>query len=457
VTFENYRHIVFLGIGGIGMSSLARYFNSIGKYEVQGYDLTPSDLTRQLVSEGIGITFEDQIYSLRNLSELDKANTLVVYTPAIPEDLYLKKYFFSEGYTLIKRALALGIATEDTTNLSVAGTHGKTTTSCILAHLLRTSQTEHVAFLGGISTNIDSNYYNSIRDKSKAVSVSEADEYDRSFLQLKPKHAVITSMDADHLDIYGEAEELEKSFIEFANCVRSDGKVVLHYSLKHTIDPDIDFLTYGIDYGTYHGTNIRILQGAFHFDLVHSEFQIKNIRMGMPGIHNIENAIAAVSLYHLNGGDPKQIKKALATFQGVKRRFQYITKEPFVYIDDYAHHPEELQAIIESVRDLYPRMRITGVFQPHLYSRTRDFHKEFARSLDELDEVILLDIYPAREEPIEGISSQIILDKMRLKKRSIKSKAALIPYLKKNRPEVLLSLGAGDIDRLVQPIKEALS
>lgn len=454
MTFDKFRHIVFLGIGGIGMSSLARYFQSLGRYEVQGYDLTPSPLTNELKSEGIGITFEDQIYSLRDLSELNKDNTLVVYTPAIPDDLYLKGYFEKEGYSVIKRSVALGLATQDSVNLSVAGTHGKTTTSSILAHLMRTSGTPHVAFLGGISNNINSNYFNSITDKSKQVSVAEADEYDRSFLQLKPKYAVITSMDADHLDIYGEAGELEKTFVEFAKCVRPEGKLVLHYSLKYSFDPDINFLTYGIDYGTYHGTNIRIDDGFFYFDLYHADFHIRNIEMSMPGLHNIENAIGAVALYHLNGGDIGSIKKALRTFEGVRRRFEYVLREPIVMIDDYAHHPEELAAIIESVRKLYPRSRITGVFQPHLYSRTRDFYEEFASSLDELDETILLPIYPARETSIEGVNSEMILRKMRSRRASVRTKAQLIPYLKKRKPEVLLTLGAGDIDRLVQPIKE---
>lgn len=447
---EGKEHIIFLGIGGIGMSALARYLNDSTDALVQGYDKTPSPLTDELQKEGIAVTFMDEFSALTQHSSLDSSNTLVIYTPAIPDDLKLYAHFESNHFDCIKRSKALGMITKGTTNISVAGTHGKTTTSSMLAHLLRVAGTEHVALLGGISTDLNSNYFNNSKGAENIITVTEADEYDRSFLQLDPAYAAITSIDPDHLDIYGDGQQLTESFVEFARRVQ---KLFVHNSLMEQFNSIGYAGDYGIDTGTYRAENVRIERSAYHFDLQTPAGSIRDIQLGIPGRHNVENAVAASALFLESGGRSEVIPNALAGFRGVKRRFEYILRKPIVYIDDYAHHPSELSATIGSVRELYSDRVITGIFQPHLFSRTRDFYKGFAESLSLLDEVILLDIYPAREKPIPGVSSQMIADEITEKDVKVLSKSELLPYLADRKTEVLLTLGAGDIDRFVEPIK----
>jgi len=447
---EGKEHIIFLGIGGIGMSALARYLNDSTDAHIQGYDKTPSPLTDELRREGISVTFTDSFTSLKKNAQVDASNTLVIYTPAIPDDLKLFAHFEAHGFDCVKRSKALGMITKGTTNISVAGTHGKTTTSSMLAHLLRVAGTEHVALLGGISSELNSNYFNNSQGSDKIISVTEADEYDRSFLQLHPAFAAITSIDPDHLDIYGDGEQLKESFVDFAQQVDT---LFVHHSLTDQFGSVAYKGAYGIDHGDYYAQNVRVENASYHFDLQTPTGSIKDIRLGIPGRHNVENAVAASALYLESGGKPEYIHNALANFRGVKRRFEYILREPIVHIDDYAHHPSELSATIGSVRELYKDRTITGIFQPHLYSRTKDFYLGFAESLSLLDEIILLDIYPAREKPIPGVTSRMIAKEIPGKDVKVLAKDELLPYLSSLRPEVLLTLGAGDIDRFVEPIK----
>lgn len=447
--------VVLLGIGGIGMSALARYYNHIGK-AVYGYDKTPSAITQSLADEGVNITFNDDTDWFNNLTKgISQDKVLVIYTPAIPINLQLKKHTDSEGYTVVKRSVALGEVTKHTKNLSIAGTHGKTTTSCLLAHILKSSKVPSVAFLGGISSNFNSNYNNDLTSDSEAISITEADEFDRSFLQLHPYLAAITSMDADHLDIYGNEDELVSSFKAFAKQVLPGGTLFVHHSLQHHF-PDQDIVTYGINYGQVSAQHVHIADGNYVFDLYWNNQVFKNLTLGIAGKHNVENAVVASAIALELGISEDQLRTALISFTGVKRRFEYIVKSDVVYIDDYAHHPTELKATISSARQLYPTKKITGIFQPHLYSRTRDFVDGFAESLSLLDDVWLMDIYPARELPIPGITSEIILDKISSPKRLVTPKE-ILDNIKENCPEVLLTLGAGDIDRLVTPIKQVLT
>ncbi len=443
--------VFFIGIGGIGMSALARYFKHQG-FNVLGYDKTPNPVTKALRDEDIEIHFSDDVsWAKEQLTGVSLSEIVVVYTPAVPFNLGIKTYFESENVRIIKRAEALGIVTQQTTNLSIAGTHGKTTTSCLLAHILSVSEIPQVAFLGGISSNLNSNYYNTLKENTTSVSVTEADEFDRSFLHLTPKYAAITNMDADHLDIYGDKDSLTKSFIEFGDNVNPDGKLFVQADCQNEFKRPI--ITYGIEQGHISARNVHIHEGQFIFDLYLDSDVFRLLKLGIPGKHNIENAVAASCIALEMGVSEDQLRNALETFKGVKRRFEYVvnTKE-HVFIDDYAHHPTELKAIISATKELYPSKKITGIFQPHLFTRTRDFMDEFAESLSLLDEIILLDIYPARELPIEGVDSQVLLEKIRTKK-SLETKERAINKIASELPEVLLTLGAGDIDSIIQPLK----
>lgn len=451
---DNVQSVYFLGIGGIGMSNLARFFMYKGK-KVAGYDRAETPLTKDLVKEGATIHYIDDVGLIPGYCK-NPSETLVVYTPAISMDNEEVAYFHQNGFTVRKRAQVLGIITQSGKALCCAGTHGKTTTSSMLAHILKQSHLDCSAFLGGILKNYGSNLM--LSDKSE-FTVIEADEYDRSFHWLHPYMALITSVDPDHLDIYGTEEEYLKSFEYFTTLIKSGGALVMKHNIK--LSPktatDVRVYTYSIDRGDFRAANVRIGNGEILFDFVTPHETIKDIQLGVPVKINIENSVGAMALAYLNGVAPEELRHAMATFQGAKRRFDFLLKtDKLVMIDDYAHHPEELAASITSVKELYPDRKVTGIFQPHLYSRTRDFAPEFAKSLSLLDELLLLDIYPAREEPIEGITSKIIFDKVTCPK-TLCTKEELLPLLnKKNDLEVLLTIGAGDIDQLLMPIKEIL-
>lgn len=447
---KNIHSVYFIGIGGIGMSALARYYLGKG-VTVGGYDKTKTPLTNELEQEGAQVFYSDDV---ENISESFKNTdtTLVVYTPAIPSSHKGYNYFLDNNFTVVKRSELLGIITNEMFTVGVAGTHGKTTTSSIVTHVLSNSSYPVNAFLGGISTNLNSNFL--ISENAKAV-VVEADEYDRSFLTLSPNIAVVTSMDADHLDIYGEHSYLTESFERYVAKLPADGVLIKRKGL--TVE-HVNTIEYAVnEEADYYATNINIENGAYHFDVVTPKFTVTDVVLGMAGLHNVENAVAALAVGVELGIELNLIITALQTFSGVKRRFEYHLKnDSLVYIDDYAHHPVELKACISSVREMYPEKKVTGVFQPHLYTRTRDFADEFAKSLSLLDEVILLDIYPARELPIEGVSSSMLLDKVTAECKELLSKEELVASLSDRKLEVLLTLGAGDIDELIEPIKKKL-
>lgn len=451
---NNIKAVYFIGIGGIGMSNLARYFMSKGK-KVAGYDRTETPLTKELVKEGAEIHYSDSVSLIPEYCK-DKDTTLVVYTPAVPSENEEVIYFHEQNFTIQKRAQVLGTITKSSKALCCAGTHGKTTTSSMLAHILKQSHLDCNAFLGGILKNYSSNLM--LSDKSE-LTVIEADEYDRSFHWLHPYMALITSVDPDHLDIYGTEEEYLKSFEKFTTLIQQGGALVMKHNIKLSpkVGEGVKVYTYSEDKGDFHAKNIKIGNGEIHFDFVTPKEVTDNIQLGVPVRINIENSIGAMALAWLNGATSDELRHAMLTFQGAKRRFDFILKtDKIVMIDDYAHHPQELAASITSVKELYPDRKVTGVFQPHLYSRTKDFADEFAKSLSLLDELILLDIYPAREKPIEGVTSKIIFDKVTCPK-TLCNKQELLPLLEnKNDIEVLLTVGAGDIDQLLEAIKEVL-
>ncbi len=441
--------IYFAGIGGIGMSAIARCFNMRG-VKVSGYDKTETALTKKLVEEGIEIHYEDDIMLL------DKNAEVVVYTPAIPSRNKELNYFKENNYILLKRSDVLGLLTKYSFNICVAGTHGKTTTSAMIAHILKDSGFGCNAYLGGIAANYDTNFWAS----TNQISVVEADEYDRSFLKLQPDIAIITAMDADHLDIYGTAENMEDAFIEFSTKIKNNGCLIIKHGLKRVADFKIaDTCTYSYNdtAANIHVENLKIKNGAYEFDVVNNFWTLKNVVLNMGGMHNIENVIAAIGVAKYLKIEDDKIKSAVASFAGVKRRFEYIIKTPeLVLIDDYAHHPEELRVLITGAKELLPNKKCTVVFQPHLFSRTKDLADGFAEVLSLADETILLPIYPARELPIEGVTSELILNKMTNKKKSVKSSMELLEWLKNNRQDMLITAGAGDIDALVQPIKRII-
>ena len=451
---NNIKAVYFIGIGGIGMSNLARYFMSKGK-KVAGYDRTETPLTKELVKEGAEIHYSDSVSLIPEYCK-DKDTTLVVYTPAVPSENEEVIYFHQQDFTIQKRAQVLGTITKSSKALCCAGTHGKTTTSSMLAHILKQSHLDCNAFLGGILKNYSSNLM--LSDKSE-FTVIEADEYDRSFHWLHPYMALITSVDPDHLDIYGTEEEYLKSFEKFTTLIQQGGALVMKHNIKLSpkVGEEVKVYTYSEDKGDFHAKNIKIGNGEIRFDFVTPKEVIDNIQLGVPVRINIENSIGAMALAWLNGATPDELRHAMLTFQGAKRRFDFILKtDKIVMIDDYAHHPQELAASITSVKELYHDRKVTGIFQPHLYSRTKDFADEFAKSLSLLDELILLDIYPAREKPIEGVTSKIIFDKVTCPK-TLCNKQELLPLLEnKNDIEVLLTVGAGDIDQLLEAIKEVL-
>jgi UDP-N-acetylmuramate--alanine ligase len=455
MNLEQIHSVYFVGIGGIGMSALARYFLSLNK-AVAGYDRTETNLTKELIDEGAIIHYSDDIqlipHRFRNIE-----GTLVVFTPAVSPDHTELCWFYNQGFEIKKRAEVLGIISRSKDALAVAGTHGKTTTSTMLAHILKNSDIDCNAFLGGISLNYNNNLL--LSKKSKYV-VIEADEYDRSFLQLNPKAAIVTSMDPDHLDIYGTYDEYRKAFWQFISQIYPGGFLVIKKGLNPgKISADVKCFTYSLyDIADFYPRNIAIREGCYHFDVVTPTVIIENIKLGFPGLLNVENSVAAIAMATLLNASQASIQKALESFKGVKRRFEYhIKTETLVFIDDYGHHPEELRFTIESVKEMFPGKKVTGIFQPHLYSRTRDLADEFAQSLSLLDELILLDIYPAREEPIPGVSSEIIFQKVAITKKHLCQKNDLIKFIgSQPLPEVLITMGAGDIDNYVEPIKNIL-
>lgn len=439
-----------VGIGGIGMSAIARYLKEEGN-NVFGYDRVCTALTKELEQEGVEIVYEDNSSHIATLN-VDE----VIYTPAIPSDSAILRYVKVMGIPLFKRSEALGRITRGKKTIAVAGTHGKTTTAGLTAHILKNSRIGCSAFLGGISNNYSTNFL--VNHNSDYV-VVEADEYDRSFLRLSPFFSLITSIAEDHLDIYGNLDNLEQAFIQFANLTDKNGRLFLKNNLPAKIESEVPETTYSLTDvdADYYASNIRVSEGAYYFDFHTPDKVYHDMKMTYPGRHNIENAVASLSMALSLGVNECEFREGLATFKGMKRRFDLrIKTDKTIYYDDYAHHPQEIEATIKSLKELYPDKRICGVFQPHLYSRTRDFAGEFAQSLELLDDIILLPIYPAREEPIEGITSDTILGKIRKSSKYYVEKDRLLPLLKTLQPELLVTLGAGDIDRFVEPITEMI-
>ncbi len=456
-SIEKIRNVYFLGIGGIGMSALARYFKYTGK-NVAGYDKTPSPLTDALQAEGISVHFQDDIRHIP--TKWSPAETIAVYTPALPDDHKELNWFKNQPIGLFKRAKVLGMIANEKSGIAVAGTHGKTTTSTMVANILNKTEVGCGAFLGGISKNFGSNLVLP-KDDSPWI-VTEADEFDRSFLHLQPQLALVTSVDADHLDIYGEKAHIVESFEKFISQIRPNGKLVVKKGIElNTAKTNAEVHSYSLKDDTDFTTlNLKLDQStvSYSFDFKTPGGLIANCRMSYPGLVNVENAVGAASLAWLAGASANEIRAGIADYSGVARRFdiQY-RSEKKIFIDDYAHHPEELKAFITSVRALFPGKKMTGIFQPHLYSRTRDFATEFAASLDLLDRAVLLPLYPAREEPIKGVSSGIIFHDMKLEQKQMAEKSELEELLRNDKNDIILTMGAGDIDRLVQPIVELLN
>lgn len=454
MTFKGIHRIFFLGIGGIGMSALARWFQQEG-YAVAGYDKTPSPLTDALVEEGMQVIFVDEVTAVPAQFRSNPDEVLVVWTPAIPKDAMLLQ-FFQQGFLLKKRAEVLGMITKDQYTIAVAGTHGKTSTSSLVAHLLKSAGKPVTAFLGGITQNYNSNLILSGKSK-EAVVVVEADEFDRSFLHLHPNEAVLTSADPDHLDIYGDEQTILEGFRQFLSLVDKKGKVYLqshaHYRLGDQGIAPSSLREYGLRSEGIHAENIIAKPNSFVFDYIGSKNQIKGLELSIPGFHNVENALAAIAIALDHGVSELQVREGIKSFRGVKRRFEiHSSQAGKIFIDDYAHHPEEIKACLSSVRAMYPSQRLTVIFQPHLFTRTRDFAPGFSESLSLADEVVLLPIYPARELPILGVESEMLLDGIQAVKKVCIPKSEVMDFLKASAPEVLVTLGAGDIDRLVPGI-----
>ncbi len=451
IQLTNFKRAYFAGVGGIGMSALARYFYSLG-WEVSGYDKTETPLTLALKEEGISIHYTDLGSDIPvQFKEIE--TTLIIYTPAIPKNHGELNYFQNNNFSILKRSQVLGLLTHHSKGLGVAGTHGKTTTSTLLAHILNESEVKCNAFLGGISSNFNSNLLTS---SSSDYTVIEADEFDRSFLQLSPFASIITSTDADHLDIYGDASVLVEGFQEYANLIHSEGVLVLRNGLNLTSKSNV--LTYAVndEEADYSGFNLRFLEGKFLFDVKSPNGELLNIDFGLPGIHNAENGLACIALCQFLGLSEESIRFGLKTFKGVKRRFEYhVRNNDVVYIDDYAHHPTEINALVSSVKMMYPDKHIVGAFQPHLFSRTRDFFDGFVNELSKLDEVVLLPIYPAREEPIPGVTSDSLLTEITSVKKQLLDHNDALNYLKELKNCIVLTIGAGDIDKIVKPLETA--
>ncbi|MEM6524034.1 MAG: UDP-N-acetylmuramate--L-alanine ligase [Bacteroidota bacterium] len=453
---RDYDIVFFIGVGGIGMSALARWFNANG-FEVYGYDRTETPLTQELVKEGISVHYDDDISLIPN--RLYEGNGLVIITPAIPKSHKQMNDLKKRGFEMYKRSQILGMISDQFTTVAVAGTHGKTTTSSMIAHLLKFTGLDVTAFLGGIATNYNTNFIAN-QGTSNAIAVVEADEFDRSFLTLHPDVAIITSTDADHLDIYGNRDTLRDSFKDFINQVKSNGKLLVTEVVAgdlELINTKIQYSTYGLNRGQFFASNITIEDGFFVFNYCDEQYNIDKVKLGVPGFYNVENAVVAIATALTLGASPEKVKAGMESYQGVKRRFEYIVRsQEIVFVDDYAHHPTEIEAFLKSLKAMYPERKITAIFQPHLYTRTRDFMEGFAESLDLADEVILLDIYPAREEPIPGITSEVIFEKLKVSAKVITNKEKLAGVLETKELEVVTTIGAGDIDQLVKPIKEQL-
>jgi UDP-N-acetylmuramate--alanine ligase len=458
VNIKEVHSAYFIGIGGIGMSAIARWFHHNG-VKVAGYDKTPSPLTERLQQEGIDVVFDESVDALPDFVKEKDEKVLLVYTPAIPAKHKAFSYLKENAFKLYKRSEVLGEITKGLFTIAVAGTHGKTTTSSMVAHILKHSGENVTGFLGGISVNYDTNMLLNEGEMNTAKVVVEADEFDRSFLTLHPNIAIVTSTDADHLDIYGEANELKKSFAEFLQKVNAGGQIFIKEGLWEGLSTDKIAAThseYAIEKGTdVKAFNIRIENGAFSFDVAINGELMTDFELAVPGYHNVENATAAIAVAKKINISTDKIKAAIASYKGVKRRFEYIIRrDDFVFIDDYAHHPSEISAMLKSARALFPDKKLTVLFQPHLYSRTRDFADGFSESLSLADEALLLDIYPAREEPIEGVNSEMLLSNITADRKLLLAKEEVENYASNNRFEVFITLGAGDIDRLVAPLKE---
>ncbi|WP_258103540.1 UDP-N-acetylmuramate--L-alanine ligase [Marinoscillum sp. MHG1-6] len=455
---EKFDSVYFVGIGGIGMSAIARWFKQRGK-SVGGYDRVKTPLTSELEQEGIWVHYEDKLKDVP-AEYRDKDNVLIVYTPAIPSSHEELKFFQKKKFNVLKRSEVLGLISKDHYCVAVGGTHGKTTTSSMVAHILKHSEKGCSAFIGGIMTNYNSNLI--IGEKDAPV-VVEADEFDRSFHRLSPNHAIVTSVDPDHLDIYGDEEQMKEAFGKFLQLVPEEGHTLIHYKAAEKVNMYLEnlYYTYGIDQGDYQAKALRGISGVFYFNY-HGKRTIKDLSLYVPGFHNVENAVAAITAAIELGVPSETIKDAIASYKGVKRRFEYILRQDnLIYIDDYAHHPTEIKAFLRSVKSMYPMKKITAIFQPHLYSRTQDFYQGFAESLDQADQVFMLDIYPAREQPVPGVTSQMILDQMYTGDRKLVAKEDIIEELSNTNLDVLVTIGAGDIDQLVPVIgnhfKEAAS
>ncbi|RPD38848.1 UDP-N-acetylmuramate--L-alanine ligase [Chitinophaga barathri] len=447
---KNIHRIYFVGIGGIGMSAIARFFNEKG-VAVSGYDRTSTLLTQQLEAEGIRIHYTE------DLEQIDRAADLVVYTPAIPATQKELVFYRENGYEVVKRSDVLQEITRELFAITVAGTHGKTTVSTMIAHLLRHAGYGCNAFLGGISSNYGKNFWSS----EKPVAVIEADEYDRSFLKLSPDIAVLTAMDPDHLDIYGTEQAVEDAFIQYSANIKPNGTLLARHALPRAAELKGDNkLTYSLqnDAADIYATNIRMENGGYEFDVVEQDWMIDNVKLHIGGMHNVENAVAAIGVAHLLGISNEKIRAAVADFKGIRRRFDYLVKnDRVVYIDDYAHHPEELRALITSAKTLFRGKKCTVIFQPHLFTRTRDFAEGFGETLSLADEVILLPIYPARELPIEGITSEMIAGKIHGPEVKIMNRDAVPDWVRDNKIEMLITAGAGDIDLLREPLTAILN
>jgi len=443
------KQVYLIGIGGIGMSGLARYFAHLGCV-VKGYDRTETELTKTLVSEGIEISYVDDVNTIDPIFNISNEETLIIFTPAIPKDSKIKHHLEEVGHTLHKRSEVLGIISESRFTIGVAGTHGKTTTSTMVAHILKDSGFDCSAFLGGISSNYDTNVLYGNND----VVVVEADEYDRSFLTLHPNIAIVTSADADHLDIYGDASQLLTTFQMYLDRVVEGGTRIVKKGL-----PFKSQISYsGHDVADVYASNVHVKDGEFYFDYISGDVKIEDIHLGIPGTHNVENAVAAITVARILGIADDKIKVALTNFRGVKRRFEYIVRsQSAIYVDDYAHHPEELRAFLSSMRKLYPNKKLTVVFQPHLFTRTRDFIEGFAEVLSMADRVLLMEIYPARELPIEGVNSSWLLSKITAPEKAVVTAEEVLAIAQREKLELLVTVGAGDIDKLVKPLKEILA
>ena len=455
---EQYDNIYFLGIGGIGMSALARWFMKKGLF-VSGYDKTSTVLTKELEKEGMAVHYDDDVKFIPQQVIDKKDRTLVIFTPAIPKDHTEHAYLKEKGYSIMKRSEVLGLISKDYTTVAVAGTHGKTTTSSMVAHILKTANKSMVGFLGGITTNYNSNLIMNGEVTKNTIAVAEADEFDRSFLRLFPQIAIVTSADADHLDIYGDHNSVITSFKDFIKQINKGGHLIIHESIAELLASEISHVTkhiYSMSRGQFFAGNIKAKSGFFEFDL-HGFGKVEHVRLGVPGFHNIENAIAASIAATHCGVDLPMIKKALESFAGVKRRFEFVLKGSRVtFVDDYAHHPAEIEAFLKSMKSMYGSKKLTVIFQPHLYSRTRDFAEGFSKSLSIADQLVLMDIYPARELPIPGVDSDMVFKDVTSPVKIRVNKENLMEKLEQMDIEVLATVGAGDIDTFIQPIQKML-